>query len=76
MAAITETLVVPREGMTLDLLLWSHYRREVPGLVEQTLDQNPGLPRLGVILPAGTQVVVQVPQPPEASTERVISLWD
>ena len=76
MAAATETLVVTREGMTLDLLLWQHYRREVPGLVEQTLDRNPMLPRQGVVMAVGTKVVVVVPRPPEATATKVISLWD
>jgi phage tail protein X len=74
--AVTETLTVSRDGVTLDLLLWSQYRREFPGFVERTMDINPLLPRLGVVLPVGTRVLVEVPAAPETTPVRVVSLWD
>lgn len=58
-----ETLKVTTERTPLDLLLWRHYRREVPGLVERTLLRNPGLARLGAFLPVGATVAVETPAP-------------
>lgn len=68
-------LTVETAHTTLDLLLWRRYRREVKGLVEDTLARNPGLAALGAILPIGTVVQVQVP--PAASTAAAVtSLYD
>ena len=73
-----ETLEVTTERTTLDLLLWRRFRREVPGLVEDTLRRNPGLARLGPMLPIGLalQVVVPDPQPQGRSAARVVTLYD
>jgi phage tail protein X len=71
-----ESLQVRAEGVTLDLLLWRRFLRVIPGLVEQTLDINPTLARKGVVLPIGTRVVVQLPEPPEAKIANAVSLWD
>lgn len=58
-----EVLTVKSERTTLDLLLWRRFKREVPGLVEDTLSRNPGLARLGVLLPLGLTIKVKVPAP-------------
>jgi phage tail protein X len=58
-----ETLKVAAERTPLDLLLWRRYKREVPGLVEQTLQRNPGLARLGAFPPVGATVAVEAPAP-------------
>jgi phage tail protein X len=71
-----ESLQVRAEGVTLDLLLWRRFLRVIPGLVEQTLDINPTLARKGVVLPIGTRVVVQLPEPPETKIANAVSLWD
>lgn len=73
-----ETLEVVAEMTTLDLLLWRRFRREVEGLVEDTLRRNPGLARLGVYLPVGMRVTVSTPAPEPRGREavRVISLYD
>lgn len=71
-----ETLIVQAEGVTLELLLWRYFRRATPGLVEQALDTNPGLPRLPVELPIGTRVVVVIPDAAVTPIENVVSLWD
>ncbi len=57
-----ETLTVKSPFMTLDLLLFRHLRREVPGLVEATLALNPGLAQ-SAILPLGTKVILDRPRP-------------
>ena len=73
-----ETLEVKTERTTLDLLLWRRFRREVPGLVEDTLRRNPGLARLGAILPVGLalQTAVPDPEPKGRSAARVVTLYD
>ena len=73
-----ETLEVATERTTLDLLLWRRFRREVPGLVEDTLRRNPGLARLGAFLPVGLSVKVAVPdpEPKGRSAAPVVTLYD
>jgi phage tail protein X len=73
-----ETLTVVAEQTPLDLLLWRRYRREVPGLVEDTLRRNPGLAKIGLFLPVGMNITVQTPAPePRGRTAfQVISLYD
>ncbi|GJD78028.1 tail protein X [Methylobacterium gregans] len=66
-----ETLQVERAPCPLDLLLFLRFRREVPGLLEDTLARNPGLAALGPVLPYGTAVVVAIPDPP--ATARTIT---
>ena len=73
-----ETLTVPadRPFMTLDLLLFERFRREVPDLVERTLERNPGLAALGAFLPPGTSVAVELPAPANRPPPReIVTLW-
>lgn len=73
-----ETLQVVSERTTLDLLLWRRYRREVKGLVEDTLTRNPGLARRGIFLPVGLKIQVKTPEPEPKGKKavRVVSLYD
>jgi phage tail protein X len=72
-----EILIVADEWTTLDLLLFRRFREEVPGRVEAALDGNPGLSALGVTLPLGAEVVVDLPVPVKGATPaRAIRLWD
>jgi phage tail protein X len=73
-----DLLEVTAERTPLDLLLWRHYRREVPRLVEDTLARNPGLAEFGVFLPVGARVVVKAPAPKAAGRNAapVVSLYD
>ncbi len=73
--AATETLTVTSEGTTLDLLLWRSYRKAYDGLVERTLDINPGLAAQGQVLAVGTGVLVEVPQPKDQVVLPVVDLW-
>lgn len=57
-----DKLTVSSEFTPLDLLLFRAYRREVVGLLEDTLSRNPGLAEF-VYLPVGTVVSVQRPDP-------------
>jgi phage tail protein X len=72
-----EILIVTDEWTTLELLLFRRFREEVPGRVEAALDGNPGISAAGVILPLGTEVVVDMPVPVKGPTPaRAIRLWD
>lgn len=75
MNASTETLEVKTEGMTLDLLLWRRFRAQAAGLDTQVLDLNPGLARLGPVLPLGTKVIVPIPTT-TPSAAKVVQLWE
>ena len=73
----TETLTVLGKPMPLDLLLFRRFQREIPGFVEATYDQNPGLADLGPILPVGTEVTITVPAPrPTKTVRKTIRLYD
>lgn len=73
---MTETLTVERVACPLDLLLFQRFRREVPGLVEATLERNPGLAAHGVFLPIGTTVAVEIPAPTNRpSPKPIVTLW-
>jgi phage tail protein X len=69
------TLQFPNGFWTVDKLLWDYFKREYPGLVEQTLTQNPGLAALGVFPPKGTKVVVTLPTSRTSTPARLITLW-
>ncbi len=73
-----EKMTVVAEYTTLDLLFWRRFRREVPGLVEDTLRRNPGLAKIGAFLPVGIVIDVQTPAPePRGRTAvQVVALYD
>ena len=72
-----ETLTVIGRPKPLDLVLFRRFGREVPGLVEATYDQNPGLADLGPLLPRRTKVLVTTPAPaPAKTTRKTIRLYD
>ena len=73
-----EKLIVTTEQTTLDLLLWRRFRREVPGLVEDTLRRNPGLAAAAVFVPVGMAVTVQTPapEPRGRAAVQLVSLYD
>ena len=70
-----EIVVVKGDGISVDLLLWRRYGRAGTSLVEQTLAMNPGIARLGPLLPLGTRV--ELPPLPErvAVPVRAVSLF-
>lgn len=73
----TRTLTFPNDVTPLDLLLFLAYKREVPGLVEATLADNPGLAAMGPYPPRGTKIVVTDPAPQASShSTPVITLYD
>lgn len=71
-----ETLVVTHDATTLDLLLWRRLLRAPAGLVERTLELNPGLASVGTILPIGAHVLVEIPDETANDSVVVVTLWD
>lgn len=72
-----EYLTVRAERTTLDLLLWRRYRRDLGGLLEDTLARNPGLASAGAFLPVGMVVAVDAPSALATAPARpVVSLYD
>lgn len=61
------------QGETVDALCWRHYGR-TRGVVEAVLQANPGLARLGLVLPIGT--LVTMPDAPAPAPKQTINLWD
>lgn len=72
---IARTVMVEADGIALDRLLFEVMGRE--DLVPAVLDANPGLARLGPVLPVGT--LIRIPAPPSAeaiATAPSVKLWD
>ncbi|MYM70525.1 phage tail protein [Pseudoduganella sp. FT55W] len=66
--------VTTQQGDTVDLLCWRH-RKQTAGIVEATLELNPGLADYGPVLPHG--LVVELPDPQTAKPKtNLINLWD
>lgn len=67
-------LVRTNEGETLDALCWRALAR-THGIVEATLERNPGLADYGPVLPAG--LLVDLPDTTTSTATRpTIKLWD
>ena len=73
---ILEIFTVSGDGLMLDAILWRRYRRATPGLLERTLDINPGLAALGPIIPHGTKIMIPIDPVPTPKIIDVIKLWD
>lgn len=61
-----------QEGDTVDALCWRHLGR-TEGIVEATLELNPGLASHGPQLPAGMLVTLATPEAPQ---RQLLQLWD
>jgi len=71
-----ETVTVSRENTTLDLLLFRRFGAAGQTLLEAVLDANPGLARIGAVLPVGTIVTLPAPSARPPKTDRpVIDLF-
>ena len=57
----------------LDAICYEHYNAQ-PGATEAVLNANPGLAKLGALLPLG--VKINLPILPVTSSTGTISLWD
>jgi phage tail protein X len=60
------------QGDTVDALCWRHLGR-TEGVVEATLELNPGLAAHGPFLPEGLAVDLAEPAP---APQRLVQLWD
>lgn len=58
-----QILTFPNDQTPVDLLLFLAFKREVPGLVETVLADNPGLAAMGPYPPRGTKISVTAPAP-------------
>lgn len=68
--------VYAQQGDTVDLLCWRHLG-STTGLVEKTLELNPGLAQLGLVLPHGTAVdLPEVSSTTNAAALATVQLWD
>ncbi|HVJ36270.1 MAG TPA: tail protein X [Stenotrophomonas sp.] len=68
--------VYAQQGDTVDLLCWRHLG-STTGLVEKTLELNPGLAQLGLVLPHGTAVdLPEVSSTTNAAAVATVQLWD
>ena len=64
---------IANDRETLDELCMRHLGT-TRGVVEATLEKNPGLARLGTSLPAG--LAVDLAEPDTTTTRPTINLWD
>jgi len=65
-------LVIARQNDTVDLICWRHFRQTAV-VVEMTLEKNPGIARLGEVLPEGTPVML--PDRAPAPVIETVHLW-
>lgn len=72
---LMERITVMGDDLTVSLIVWRRFKRPMPGLVEQTLDLNPGLADLGHYLPLGTQFLLPIPTPRPKTVLDPIKLW-
>ena len=75
MSDLYERVTVMGEDLTVSLIVWRRFRTPVPGLVERTLDINPGLADLGHYLPLGTVFLLPIPAPRKPQLLPTIRLW-
>jgi phage tail protein X len=69
--------VIARQGDTVDALCQRHLGTTAGGVVEATLELNPGLASFGPVLPEGTPVRLATPSTATPTTSsNTVSLWD
>lgn len=61
------------QGDTVSAICWRYFGR-TQGIVEATLNANPGLADLGPILPHGH--VIDLPDQPAQPEKKTVQLWD
>lgn len=72
---VVERYEIEGEFVSVDLIVWRRYKRKTPGLVEATLDLNPGVADLGPFIPRGTEVTIPVDKPATPERATLIRLW-
>lgn len=73
---MSRTITIETEGLTVSRLAWDAYGSTAAGIVERIYALNPGLGKLGLILPIGTKVIIDNAPPASSSEREVIRLWD
>lgn len=68
-------IVQSRQGDTVDLICWRNYGRTA-GTVEAVLIANPGIAKVGAVLPPGTTVTLPDLDPSVGKSAATVSLWD
>lgn len=68
-------VVIDRQGMTVDLVVWKHFGHQGDRLVERTFELNPGLAALGPILPVGTEFDLPEATAPKPPLRETVRLW-
>lgn len=63
-----------KDGDMVDEICWRFYEKgQQPLAVERVYEANPGLGRLGPVLPAGT--LVNLPELPRPEATPIIRIW-
>ena len=75
MTTSVEPVTVEGDGLTVSLIVWRRFKTQMPGLVEQVYDLNPGLAELGPILPVGASFLMPIPTPRSPTVLAPIRLW-
>ena len=75
MNAITETVTIEGDSLTVALIVWRRFHRPMPGLVEEIYDINPGLADHGQTLPVGITFEMPIPIPRAQQVLDPIRLW-
>lgn len=68
--------VLARQGDTVDLICWREMGSTTGGIVEHTLDLNPGIADAGPVLAEGTPVILPDPPATTAPARETVNLWD
>lgn len=68
-------LAVSTQGETVDMIC-HRMLGKTSGATEAVLSMNPGLARLGPILPSGTQVMLPDQAEPDPVANETVKLWD
>lgn len=71
-----EEMTVEGRGVTVPLLIWRRFHKEMPGLLGRVYEANPGLADLGEFLPLGTVVLMPIPAPKKTPVTKPVRLWE
>ena len=64
--------VIARQNEPLDLICWRHFG-QTAGVTEMALELNPGISRLGEVLPEGLSVTL--PKSAPSQEIQIVQLW-
>lgn len=67
---------VTREGLSVDLIVFRHFKTRDTRLVELTYERNRGLAALGTPVPVGTEIDLPDERPSSPPRRETVRLWD